>query len=214
MIKIFFMKYLKYQLNFFINFIYFNKVKFIMLLLAGISFYYAGSFPSVEEEIIVIKQVDLGETFSNRYAYIYEFNENNDIKKGILAFDEKQELVNNKLIRSKYNGINVLFWFFFGIFLIMFIVMSLIDDEDINWYDTPDIRINTLAKYVSVEQEGKHLYYICFGRLIGIRDVGDSISSRRAMLSNGVNSYNDLLECPKFKTKTRNRQDKLSKLGI
>lgn len=66
------MQYLKLILDFIFNFILNNRIKTLFIILSAILFNYAGSIPDRQKEFFIIKSIDIGDKYKNRYVYIYE----------------------------------------------------------------------------------------------------------------------------------------------
>lgn len=128
------MQYLKLILNFLFNFIINNRIKTLFVILSTILFNYAGSIPDIQKELFIIKSLDLGDKYKNRYAYIYETSMSSEIKMEVINFEKPQELVNNRIIYTEYNELNIVLWVLFGISTLLFIIPSFMySDYDVNW---------------------------------------------------------------------------------
>jgi hypothetical protein len=206
------MQYLKLILNFLFNFILNNRIKTLFVILSVILFNYAGSIPDTQKELFIIKSIDLGDKYKNRYVYIYENSMSSEIKMEIINFETPQELVNSKLNYSEYNELNVLLWVLFGISSLLFVIPSFMySDDDVNW-ELKDVWYNTLKSTIYSELEDGLYYYMSFGRLIHKSEK--LLTPESVMRNSGINSFSDIKSMPKFKTKSLKRESILKQIGI
>jgi hypothetical protein len=206
------MQYLKLILNFLFNLIISNKIKILFIILSIISFKYAGEIPDTQKELFIIKSVDLGDIYKNRYAYIYESSMSNEIKTELISFEKPQDLVNNKLIYTKYNDLNVLLWVLFGISSLLFVIPSFMyDDSDVNW-ELKDVWYDSIRSTIYSELEDGIYYYMSFGRLIHKSEK--LLTPESVMRNSGIDSLTDIKSMPKFKTKSLKRESILKQIGI
>lgn len=206
------MQYLKLILNFLFNFIINNRIKTLFAILSVILFNYAGDIPEIEKELFIVKSLDLGDKYKNRYVYIYENSISSEIKMELINFETPQELVNNKLIYSKYNDLNVLLWALFVISSLFFIIPSFMySDDDINW-ELKDVWYGSLKSTIYSELEDGLYYYMSFGRLIYKSEK--LLTPELVMRNSGINSLSDIKSMPKFKTKSLKRESVLKQIGI
>lgn len=206
------MQYLKLILNFLFNFIINNRIKTLFVILSAILFNYAGSIPETEKELFIIKSLDLGDKYKNRYAYIYETSVGDKIKMEVINSETPQELVNNKIIYTKYNELNIALWILFGISTLMFIIPSFMySDDDVNW-ELRGVWYDSLKSTIYSELEDDIYYYMSFGRLIYKSEK--LLTPESVMRNSGINSFTDIKSMPKFKTKSLKREKILKQIGI
>jgi len=206
------MQYLKLILNFLFNLIISNKIKILFIILSIISFKYVDEIPDTQKELFVVKSLDLGDKYKNRYAYIYETSISNEIKTEVISFEKPQDLVNNKLIHTKYNELNIVIWILFFLFTLLFIIPSFMyDDSDVNW-ELKDVWYDSIRSTIYSELEDGVYYYMSFGRLIYKSEK--LLTPESVMRNSGISSLTDIKSMPKFKTKSLKRESILKQIGI
>lgn len=198
--------YLKFILNYIIELITENPFKSIFLILAVISFHFAGSFASYDKATKIEKEIKV----DTGYVYLYQKISDSEIKYDIIYSREKLNIDKNGYLHTiEYHGANILFWLIFGISMLIVIIASF--DSDSGW-DFGDVRDRAFGSIVQSEiEEGEYIYF-CMGRLVG----KSNRQVRRKYIPGefGVRGLRDLYTCPKYKTKSQNRENLLNKLGI
>lgn len=206
------MQYLKLILDFIFNFILNNRIKTLFVILSTILFNYAGSIPDKEKEFFIIKSIDIGDKYKNRYVYIYETSFSSEIKMEIINFETPQELINNKLNLLEYNELNVVLWVLFVVSSLLFIIPSFMYSDDyLNW-DEKRIWRDSLKSTIYSELENDIYYYMSFGRLIHKSEK--LLNPESVMRNTDINSLSDIKSMPKFKTKSLKRESILKQIGI
>lgn len=198
------MTYLKLYLNFIKHLIISNPIKIILLIVAYISFNFAGTFKGSYEYIDIVSQ----HKDKNTYIYVVK-NEANSSGYEVLSFDKEQETKNEQLKTFDYHDGNIVLYVVFGVSLLCAIVGSFMDDEKWDFDDSYEMAISSL---IYCELEGDVYFYMILDRLITKTD-------RRIMSHNiagnlGIHNMSDVYRLPKFSTKTKKRNDNLEKLGI
>jgi hypothetical protein len=187
-----------------------NPIKIVALILAIISYNYAGSFKSGTYKQPIVKEFNDG----GIWVYLAR-STNNSSGYEVMTTQSKQKLVDNCLVLEDYDDRNVLLWILFGVTLLVFVISTIIGllngDDDIGWDldSCQEISINNL---IYCELEDDTFYYMAFGRLIGQSKT--QLKSRSIADSFRIHSLSDLKKCPKFSTKTQKRNNLLDKLGI
>lgn len=183
---------LKYILNTIIE----NKGKLILLTTVLIAYQFAGSFEDIENKSLIIKEIDLNES-----SYYIISDEDN-----FSLIEKNNDLVikNNHIIQYKYNDINFLFWFLFGLFLLIFILLSF-DDED-GW-DFNYILRKTIRDFIRCDEEDNKYNYHVFGKIL--------IRSDRMLCRDDFHlRLDDLKILPDYNSKSMIRNKKLKIIGI
>jgi hypothetical protein len=189
-----------------------NKIKILFVILSIICFKYVDEIPDSQKELFIIKSVDLGDLYKNRYAYIYESSISNEIKVEVISFEKPQELVNNKIIYTAYNELNIPIWILFVVFTLLYVIPSFMyDDDDVSW-ELKDIWYDSLKSTIYSELEDGVYYYMSFGRLIHKSEK--LLTPENVMRISGINSFSDIKSMPKFKTKSLKRESILKEIGI
>lgn len=207
------MFYINYILQFTKNLIIKNLVKVLLLVVALISFNLScklksGSFKSRT----IITQDKIGK----EYLYIFENSSGSSDKYEIYSTYDKEIIKGDKLYYWSSNGFKIFLWVVSGSCLgvvIIFTIINLIDDDlDVCW-NIKDINKKSLYNLLRCEYEDGKYYYSIDGRLLGIE--GNRIKDHWQFEDRyRIYTLSDVKRLPKFKTKTENRNTKLSELGI
>ena len=185
-----------------------NPIKIIAIIVLSISLY---TTYHCEEKTISREKI-LSEFVNSKGEYVYIYGGPNNYSNE--TYDKPQKLVNNILTNKKLSVIysfSVAFFWISLIFLVIGFFVGLSDD-DLSW-NFEDCWLTTFSTLIKCEYEEGKYYYTSLGRLIEIRD-------QRAYNSNNLSrelrvyGFRELMNCPKFKTKTEDRNGKLDKLGI
>jgi hypothetical protein len=185
-----------------------NPAKSILFLVMFISFYFANQFlyDDVTEQRTIISEI------KNGSDYIYLYKEGTEYK--TIKYDKPLKLVNNIQTYKDIQGGYVLLTIVGGIiaaFLIITFFVGLSDD-DASW-EFSDNYQEAISYLISCEIENGKFYYLALGRLLLENDRQFNTYNNIAKVLN-INTFKDIYNCPKFKTKTSDRNDKLHKLGI
>jgi hypothetical protein len=187
-----------------------NPIKILALILAIISYNYAGSFKSGTHKEPIVKEFNDG----GSWVYIAR-STNNSSGYQVMVSQSKQKLVDNCLVLEDYDDRNVLLWILFGLTSLVFVVSTIIGlingDDDIGW-DLNRCQEKSINNLIYCELEGDTFYYMAFGRLIGRSKT--QVKSRSIADSFYIYTLSDLKKCPKFSTKNQKRNNILNKLGI
>jgi hypothetical protein len=187
-----------------------NPIKITTLVIAIVSFKYAGSFQNGTYKQPVVAE------FNDNSTWVYLVrNENNSTGYDVMTSTTKEKLVDGSIVLDDYNDLNVLFWVFFAISSLIFSITTFIGwingDSDVSW-DLGGCLEKSLNNIIYCELEDGIYYYMAFGRLIGKSKT--QINPRRVADHFNTYSLSDLRKCPKFATKTQNRNNLLDRLGI
>ena len=198
----------KYYLYWVKNLFYLNPVKSLFILGALLSFYWAGSF---EDEVNYYKLVSSvkKEGVVTNYIYLIECDNKNS-GYDVIVSNESLNVIDGYLEVYVYHFVNVLLWIAFGVFLFILILCTIFYDEDVYW-DLDGVSDKTLLGFVRCELESDNFYYVAFGRLLGSFDKQLKWDLLHKL---GIENLSDIKRCPKFKTKSEDRRNKLKKLGI
>lgn len=202
------MGYLKFSILFLFNLIKHNPTKVIYIIIAIVSFYFAGTIPDARFE----EKIDGSIIVNNQYLYIKEYVSDNTIKYEIIQSDKPLVIKDSKYIHYDYSGFNIALWVTFGISLGLMILCTIVGwagDEDASWNIKGSWRESFIC-LIYCELENDKYHYMALDRLIIIQDRRLSSCQVEQLIS----GFKDLRLCPKYKTKTQKREDNLSKLGI
>ena len=201
--------YLKFSFVFLLELIKKNIVKTILLITAIISFNYAETFPPSIDTYHVVAETKV----ENTYIYVYEsISENKIIYENVWQEGKPLEVKNGVITSQSYNGFNIFFWILFGVPVVIVVICTFVNDDDIGW-EIEDSWITSFTTLIYCEEENGEFYYFALGRLISKRDR--QISGGYRMTSElNINGFRGLYRCPKFQTKTQRRETLLNKIGI
>ena len=187
-----------------------NPVKTIAIIVLSISLYtvYHCEEKTTSREKILSEFVNS----KGEYVYIYGGPDNYSNE----TYDKPQKLVNNiltyKSLSVTYSLSVAVFWISL-IFLVIGFFVGLSDD-DLSW-NYNDCWLITFSTLIKCEYEEGKYYYTSLGRLIEIRDHrATTYNTNNLSRELRIYGFRELMNCPKFKTKTEDRNGKLDKLGI
>jgi hypothetical protein len=146
----------------------------------------------------------------NGTDYIYFFTKTND--GDYSSITTKTPLKNNTYSYTEtqdgYYGFQALGWTSIFVLVICFFVG--ISDDDVSW-NFDECLEKSLSFLISCEIENDTFYYMSLGRLLrkSDRQLGGYHSITREL---NVRNFSDILNCPKFKTKSQKRGELLDKL--
>jgi len=188
-----------------------NIAKTIFLAVALITLYFSYN---VDREMITTNRVYAKFIDGkNHINYVVKDGNNYSVK----DFDKPLKIVNNTITYQEMSDIRcallVIFWIAV-IFLVIAFFMGLGSDEEISW-EFKDCWLNALSTLIVCELEDGQYYYMVLGRLVYKSDrLYDKYRSDKLIERFNIYGFRDLMNYPKFKTKTETRNSKLDKLGI
>jgi hypothetical protein len=150
----------------------------------------------------------------NHINYVVKDGNNYSVK----DFDKPLKITNNTITYKEMNDIRfvllLVFWIAV-IFLVLAFFMGLGNNaDDISW-EFRDCWLNALSTLIVCELEDGQYYYMVLGRLVYKSDrLYDKYRSDKLIERFNIYGFRDLMNYPKFKTKTETRNSKLDKLGI
>lgn len=182
-----------------------NPVKLITLLIAIVLLSISYNIKELE---VTNNKLVLSKKDGTNFFKVYTKNNGIDYT---LEYD-------NKIPKSykSYKHSDVYFMtFVFGMISLIFFVIAFLaamfsDDKDSSW--TLDTCFSEFIEcFIICDLEDGKYHYTIFGRLIDITDkqITSSINYKY-----NINEYSKILKLPKFSTTSKNRNDKLNKLGI
>ena len=183
-----------------------NIIKTIFVALAITGFYCSRGYTDV---IHSTKTADF--VVKNDTDYIYFFAKSNDgdyssmttktpLKNNTYSYTEKQD---------GYYGFQILGWVSIIILVIGFFVG--LGDEEVSW-EFDECLEKSLSFLIICEIEDDKFYYMALGRLLkkSDRQLNDYYNSIAHELN--IHSFSDILNCPKFKSRSQKRGALLDKL--
>jgi hypothetical protein len=189
-----------------------NIVKSIFLAIALITLYFSYN---VESEITTTNRV-YAQFVDGKNHTNYVINSGNGYS--VKEFNKPLKITNNTITYKEMSDIRfvllLVFWIAV-IFLIIAFFMGLGDNSgDVSW-EFRDCWLNALSTLIVCELEDGQYYYMVLGRLVYKSDrLYDKYRSDKLIERFNIYGFRDLMNYPKFKTKTETRNSKLDKLGI
>jgi len=150
----------------------------------------------------------------NHVNYVINSGKNYDVKE----FEKPLKITNNTITYQEMNDARFLLLLVFWITVIILVVMFFMglgsDNDDVSW-EFSNCWLRTFSALIVCELEDGKYYYTILGRLVYKSDRlfekyrNDNLAERF-----NIYGFRDLMNYPKFKTKTQTRNSKLEKLGI
>lgn len=187
---------INFIIKYVLNLIKHNKVKIILAFLVILFYPLAGSFEDIENQKKIIKEIEINES---RF-YITEKGENYYLTE----INNDLEIDNNILVEYEYNELNVLFWFLFGLFLLIFIISSI--DEEQGWNFNYILK-ETIRDFIRCDEEDNKYNYHIFGKLI-------TRSDRMIYRNQFYLNLKEIKILPEYKSKYSIREEKLKIIGL
>lgn len=196
----------KYVLSWLVGLFLTNPVKLIFLVVSLLVIFYL-TFWGVDDLVKyydIVAEVGLVKKGgSEYYLYVYENG-------GLRLFKSETEptVVDGYLESVEYHPINVVLWTLSCGYIFTISLLTGLDTD--GTWDKHEVSKRTILNLISCEfEEGKY-YYLALGRLLGTFDK----KPHDLLYHLNVWRLRDILICPKFKTKSESRKEKLKTLGI
>jgi len=184
-----------------------NIGKTIWVSLAIIGFHFSQNYL---EDISSTKTADF--VIKNGTDYVYFFSKSQD--GDYSSMTTKTPLKNNTYSYTETQGpyifFQILAWGSVVILVICFIVG--ISGDDTAAWEFDECFEESLSFLISCEIEGDKFYYMALGRLLLKSDRQLNSSYHNITRELSIHSFNDILNCPKFKTRSQKRGELLDKL--
>ena len=184
-----------------------NPGKTIWIVLAIIGFHFSQNYL---EDVHSTNTADYVIKDGGDYIYFFEKSE----KGNYSSFTTKTPLKNNTYSYTETQGmyifLQILAWGSVVILIICFIV-GISGDDSAAW-ELDECFEGSLKFLIICEVEDDKFYYMALGRLLrkSDRQLNDGYHSITRELN--IHSFNDILNCPKFKTRSQKRGELLDKL--
>lgn len=189
-----------------------NITKTIFLAIALVTLYFSYN---VDREMTTTNRV-YAQFVDGKNHTNYVINSGNNFS--VKEFDKPLKITNHTITYKEMNDIRfvllLVFWIAV-IFLVLAFFMGLGNNaDDISW-EFRDCWLNALSTLIVCELEDGQYYYMVLGRLVYKSDrLYDKYRSDKLIERFNIYGFRDLMNYPKFKTKTETRNSKLDKLGI
>jgi hypothetical protein len=188
-----------------------NVTKSIFLAIALTTLYFSYN---VDKEMTTTNRV-YAQFIDGKNHTNYVINSGNGYS--VKEFNEPLKILNNTITYKEMSDTRfvllLIFWIAI-IFLTIAFFMGLGSDEEISW-EFRDCWLNALSTLIVCELEDGQYYYMVLGRLVYKSDrLYEKYRSDKLIERFNIYGFKDLMNYPKFKTKTETRNSKLDKLGI
>lgn len=188
-----------------------NVTKSIFLAIALTTLYFSYN---VDKEMTTTNRV-YAQFIDGKNHTNYVINSGNNYS--VKEFDKPLKITNHTITYKEMSDTRfvllVIFWIAI-IFLVIAFFMGLGSDEEISW-EFKDCWLNALSTLIVCELEDGQYYYMVLGRLVYKSDrLYEKYRSDKLIERFNIYGFRDLMNYPKFKTKTETRNSKLDKLGI
>jgi len=188
-----------------------NITKTIFLAIALVTLYFSYN---VDREMTTTNRV-YAQFVDGKNHTNYVINSGNNYS--VKEFDKPLKITNHTITYKEMSDTRfvllVIFWIAI-IFLVIAFFMGLGSDEEISW-EFKDCWLNALSTLIVCELEDGQYYYMVLGRLVYKSDrLYEKYRSDKLIERFNIYGFRDLMNYPKFKTKTETRNSKLDKLGI
>jgi len=188
-----------------------NITKTIFLAIALVTLYFSYN---VDREMTTTNRV-YAQFVDGKNHTNYVINSGNNYS--VKEFDKPLKITNHTITYKEMSDTRfvllVIFWIAI-IFLVIAFFMGLGSDEEISW-EFKDCWLSALSTLIVCELEDGKYYYMMLGRLVYKSDkLYEKYRSDKLAERFNIYRFRDLMNYPKFKTKTQTRNSKLEKLGI
>ena len=184
-----------------------NIGKTIWVSLAIIGFHFSQNYL---EDIHSTKTADFVIKSGTDYVYFFSKSQDGDYS----SMTTKTPLKNNTYSYTETQGSYIFFqilaWGSVVILVICFIVG--ISGDDTAAWEFDECFEESLSFLISCEIEGDKFYYMALGRLLLKSDRQLNSNYHNITRELSIRSFNDILNCPKFKTRSQKRGELLDKL--
>lgn len=182
-----------------------NILKSIFIILTFVGFYFSQDY---KEDVIKSKTAEHVLKTSKDYIYFFEEGDN---RYSTIVTDEP--LKNNTYVykdtQDGYIWLQGLGWIFIVVLVVAFFIG--LGDDEVSW-EFKECFEKSLSFLIYCEFEDNKFYYFALGRLL--RKTDRQLNDYYGNIAHELNirSFSDILNCPKFKTKSQRRGELLDKL--
>jgi hypothetical protein len=183
-----------------------NIIKTIFVTLAITGFYFSQRYT---EDIHSTKTADF--VVKNGADYTYFFAKTNDGEYSSMTtkIPLKNNTYNYTETQDGYYGFQALGWISVIVLVIGFFVG--LSDEELSW-EFDECLEKSLSFLIICEIEDDKFYYMALGRLVRKSDRQLNGGYHSITRELNIRSFSDILNCPKFKTRSQKRGELLDKL--
>lgn len=195
------MIYLKYLWRLIIN----NPVKLIALSIAIVGFTFAGKIPDNISEHNVINTFRFNSVEGKKWVYVTLDNGSFDV----FDYDTEQPIIGHKLIHHEFNIVNALLWIMSGIIIFFIIMLTFMDDNDLNWNGS-DIWVKVKLTKVKCHLQDSKYYYVLDNKLLAESQDMINYYTIHSLVENYIKNKNLY---PTFHTIEELRDKKIDRIG-
>lgn len=198
-----------FTLLYILNFIKKNPIKMIATVLIFVVAPFLNSLKDIRNE----DKVDYQYQKDSKYFYITQTVSNHEFSYEVKSFDKPAYVKNGYLITYSFNDLNILIWIVFVVLCIFPIVGIFATDDDIS-FDFEEVFQATASYFITCELEEGTYYYFYEDRFLGKSDRPMHNEYRHIARAFRISNMSHIRSCPKWKTKTQNRANKLEEIGV
>jgi hypothetical protein len=157
------------------------------------------------EDIRNEDKIDYQYQKDGKYFYVTQGESSYSIE----SFYKQPLIKDGYIITYSYDERNMLIWFAF-VLLLSFPVIGFFSGEE--GFELEKVFQAAVSYYITCELEEGTYYYFYEDRFLGKSDI--SLHTQYDHIANafGINNMTNIKNCPKWKTKTQNRNSKISEL--
>jgi len=198
-----------FALLYILNFIKKNPIKIIATVLIFVVAPFLNGLKDIRNE----DKIDYQYQKDSKYFYVTQTISNNEISYDVESFDKPAVVKNGYLITYSYNDGNIFIWIAFVVLCIFPIVGIFTSDDEIN-FDLEEVFQATASYFITCELEEGTYYYFYEDRFLGKSDRPMHNEYKHIARAFSISNMSHIRSCPKWKTKTQNRANKLEEIGV
>lgn len=183
-----------------------NIIKSIFIVLAITGFYFSQKYTDLVHSTKTAEFVVKNDT---NYVYFFPKSQEGDYS----TMSTKTPLKNNVYHYTEHQDIYCFFIALGWVFLIITVIAFFVGlgDDELSW-EFDECLQKSLSFLIDCEFEDNKFYYFALGRLV--KQTDRQVNDYYRNIANELNiySFSDILNCPKFKTKSQRRGELLDKL--
>ena len=197
---------MNFTLIYILNLIRKNTVKMVAIVLI----FAVAPFLNSLKDIKNIDKIDYQYQKDGKLFYVTQTVSNNELSYDVKTFDKIPKIKNGYLITYSYNDANILIWVLFIVSCIFPIAGIFSSDDDLN-FDLESVFEITISHFITCELEDGIYYYFYEDRFLGKSDRPLQEYNYIAR-SFRIRNMTNIKSCPKWKTKSQNRNTKIEEL--
>jgi hypothetical protein len=183
-----------------------NIIKTIFVTLAITGFYFSQRYT---EDIHSTKTADFVIKDGVNYTYFFAKTNDGEYSSMTTKIPLKNNTYNYTETQDGYYGFQALGWISVIVLVIGFFVG--LSDEELSW-EFDECLEKSLSFLIICEIEDDKFYYMALGRLVRKSDRQLNGGYHSITRELNIRSFSDILNCPKFKTRSQKRGELLDKL--